>query len=142
MTPALPRSLSALLGCALLLSAAAASGAAVEVHISGVTKAKGKVNVAVCDKEHFLKQCAYSSSAPAQPGESTIVVRDVPSGTWAVLAYQDENENDQLDRNPLGIPSERYGFSRAARGKFGPPTFEEAAIEVQGEATVAPVRLR
>jgi uncharacterized protein (DUF2141 family) len=48
----------------------------------------------------------------------------------------------------LGIPKEPYGFSRDARGKFGPPGFEDAAIEVRdegdgaGEATVATVRLR
>jgi uncharacterized protein (DUF2141 family) len=127
--------------CGALLCALNASAATVEVRVAGVT-ARGKVNVAVCDKARFLKQCAYSASAPAQAGETTVVVQDVPPGTWAVLAYQDENGNDQLDRNLIGIPKEPYGFSRDARGKFGPPSFEDAAIEVGDAPATAKLRLR
>lgn len=136
------------LGCTLFCAAigatstTAAAGATVEVRVSGVTGGKGKVNVAVCDKERFLKQCSHSGSAPARAGETVVTLQGVPAGTWAVLAYQDENENNELDRNFIGIPSENYGFSRDARGRFGPPGFGDAAIEVQGELTVAPVKLK
>lgn len=130
-----------ILSTALLLAAGSALASTVEVRVSGVT-AKGKVNVAVCDKARFLKQCAYSASVPAQAGEITVTVKDVPPGTWAVLAYQDENGNNELDRNLIGIPKEAYGFSRDARGKFGPPSFEDAAIEVGETLATASVRLR
>ncbi|MFC3459344.1 DUF2141 domain-containing protein [Massilia haematophila] len=136
------------LGCTLFYAAigaasiGTATAATVEVRVSGVSAGKGKVNVAVCDRERFLKQCSHSGSAPAKAAETVVTLKDVPPGTWAVLAYQDENENNELDRNFIGIPSENYGFSRNARGKFGPPGFEDAAIEVQGELTVAPVRLK
>ncbi|MFC4930177.1 DUF2141 domain-containing protein [Massilia sp. GCM10023247] len=134
--------LSRILGCALLLPALAARAGDVEVKVSGVESSKGKVSVAVCDKLRFLKQCAYSASAPAQPGETTVVVRGVPPGTWAVLAYHDENANGELDRNLIGIPKERYGFSRDARNKFGPPGFEDAMIELGDAPSVTSVRLR
>ena len=120
-----------------LLGAGHAAAATVEVRVSGVT-AKGMVNVAVCDRERFLKQCAYSASSPAQAGETVVTVKDVPPGTWAVLAYQDENENKELDRNFIGIPKENYGFSRNPVSRFGPPSFEDAAIAVrEGANTVA-----
>ena len=120
-----------------LLGAGQAAAATVEVRVSGVT-AKGMVNVAVCDRERFLKQCAYSASVPAQAGETVVTVKDVPPGTWAVLAYQDENENKELDRNFIGIPKENYGFSRNPVSRFGPPSFEDAAIPVrEGANTVA-----
>lgn len=125
---------------AALLCALNASAATVEVRVSGV-HAKGNVKVAVCDKERFLKQCAYTASAPAREGETTVVVKDVPAGTWAVLAYQDENGNNELDRNFIGMPKEPYGFSRDARGKFGPPGFEDAAIAVGEAQATATVRL-
>ena len=131
----------AILSGALLLTAGAASAATVEVRVSGVT-AKGKVSVAVCDKERFLKQCAYNASVPAQAGETSVSVKGVPPGTWAVVAYQDENSNGELDTNLLGIPKEPYGFSRDARSKFGPPGFEDAAIEVGAAPTTATVNLR
>ncbi|MGX4640757.1 DUF2141 domain-containing protein [Massilia sp. SYSU DXS3249] len=134
--------LSRLLGGALLLPVLTASAGNIEVRVSGITAAKGKVNVAVCDKERFLKQCAHSASAPARAGETTVVVKDVPPGTWAVLAYQDENDNGELDRNLVGIPKEPYGFSRDARSKFGPPRFEDALIELGDAPLVTSVRLR
>ena len=129
------------LSAVLLLSAATAQAGTIEVRVEGVT-AKGTVKVAVCDKERFLKQCAYSASAPAQAGETTVSVKGVPSGTWAVLAYQDENGNGELDRNLIGMPKEPYGFSRDARSKFGPPGFEDAAFDVGEAQATTTVRLR
>jgi uncharacterized protein (DUF2141 family) len=131
-------------GCLLLAAGAASSAVAaatVEVRVTAVAGGKGSVKVAVCDRERFLKQCAYSASAPARDGENVILVPNVPKGTWAVLAYQDENGNGELDRNFIGIPKENYGFSRDAASKFGPPGFDDAAIEVGDEPTVARIRL-
>ena len=87
-----------------VLLAATASAATIEVKVSSVIGGRGKVNVAVCDKERFLKDCLYSGSAPAQAGDTVVTIQNVPKGTWAVLAYQDENQNDKLDRNLIGIP--------------------------------------
>jgi uncharacterized protein (DUF2141 family) len=125
---------------ALLLAAAGAAAGAqaatIDVHVTRVAGGKGSIRVAVCDRERFLKQCAYTASMPAREGENVIAVPGVPKGTWAVLVYQDENGNGELDRNLIGIPKENYGFSRDAAGKFGPPGFDEAAIQVGDEATV------
>lgn len=135
------RSSRALL-CVAVLGAAAAQAATIEVRVTGVAGGKGKVAVAVCDKATFLKDCLYSATAPAKDGETVVTVKDVPAGTWAVLSYQDENDNGQLDRNVIGIPKENYGFSRDARGRFGPPSFEDAAFAVSGETANAAVKLR
>lgn len=131
-----------LLFSALLAACAGASAATIEVRVTGVVAGKGKVAVAVCDKDTFLKDCKYSAKAPAKDGENVITVKDVPAGTWAVLSYQDENDNGELDRNIVGIPKENYGFSRDARGRFGPPSFEDAAFAVSGDTATAAVKLR
>jgi uncharacterized protein (DUF2141 family) len=120
----------------LLAAGAGARAATVDVHVSNVAGGKGSLKVAVCDRERFLKQCAYTASMPAREGENVIAVPGVPKGTWAVLVYQDENGNGELDRNFIGIPKENYGFSRDAASRFGPPGFDEAAIQVGDEATV------
>lgn len=127
---------------ALLFSLPTIAGAAtIAVHVTNTAGGKGNVNVAVCDRERFLKQCAYTGSAPARDGETVVTIEGVPPGTWAVLAYQDENANGALDRNLIGIPSENYGFSRDARGRFGPPSFDDAAMPIRAEAAAATVRL-
>jgi uncharacterized protein (DUF2141 family) len=127
----------------LAMGATAAAGAAtVEVRVAGVEGGRGSVHVAVCDKERFLKQCRYTASAPAQGGEMVLKVEGVPAGNWAVISFQDANQNGELDRNLLGIPSENYGFSRAARGRFGPPDFEAAALPVGEQPAVVNVKLK
>ncbi|MES2739736.1 MAG: DUF2141 domain-containing protein [Pseudomonadota bacterium] len=113
----------------------------VEVRVSHVANDKGKIFVAVCDQAHFLKKCTLGASAPAQTGDTVVPVPAVPAGAWAVLAFHDENENAELDRNLIGIPKEDYGFSRDAASKFGPPKFEQALIQIGDEPLVVPIRL-
>jgi uncharacterized protein (DUF2141 family) len=131
----------ALFFAAAFSAASLASAASIEVRVQGVT-AKGKVLVAICDKTTFLKDCAYSGSSTAVAGETVVTVDGVPPGAWAVLSYQDENSNGKLDRNVLGIPKEPYAFSRDARGRFGPPSFEDAAFELRDEKAVTTIKLR
>lgn len=131
-----------LLSLALLGASLASHAASIEVKVQGVVGGKGQVKVAVCDKATFLKNCVHTASAPALQGETVVTVRDVPPGTWAVLSYQDVNDNGELDRNVIGIPKENYGFSRDARGRFGPPSFEDAAFEVREENATSTVKLR
>lgn len=47
----------------------------------------------------------------------------------AVSAHHDKNSNDKLDKNPLGIPTEPYGFSQNPKRGFGPPSFEEVQFD-------------
>jgi len=121
---------------ALLAISTGATAATIQVKIDGVASDKGAVHVAVCDKETFLKKCNITASAPARAGTVAIDVPDVPAGTWAVLAYHDANGNKELDRNFVGMPTEGYGFSNGAKGRFGPPSFKDAAMTV-GEGSVA-----
>jgi len=120
---------------ALLALSASASAATVQVRIDGVTSAKGVVQVAVCDEANYRKDCKLTATVPARTGFVTVDVANVPAGTWAVLAYHDENGNKKLDTNFVGMPKEGYGFSNGAASKFGPPSFKDAAITV-GEGLV------
>lgn len=52
---------------------------------------------------------------------------DVPGGEYALLVYVDENRNERLDRNFLGIPVEPVGFPNGYRPK-GPPLYRSAVI--------------
>jgi uncharacterized protein (DUF2141 family) len=58
----------------------------------------------------------------------------------AIAAYHDVNDNGQLDRNPLGIPAERYGFTRDARGITGPPQYEDAVIKITDDPIKISIR--
>ncbi len=61
---------------------------------------------------------------------------EVPAGPFAIAVFHDEDLDQELDRNFLGIPREDYGFSRDARGRFGPPSFDDARLELGAGETM------
>ncbi|MCV6613674.1 MAG: DUF2141 domain-containing protein [Cellvibrionaceae bacterium] len=64
-----------------------------------------------------------------------LTFHNLPSGDYAVRIFHDENDNRELDRNIIGIPTEPYGFSNNA-GAFGPASFEDAKISLSGDQIV------
>lgn len=52
----------------------------------------------------------------------------LPEGNYAISAYHDTNNNNKLDTNFIGIPKEPVFISNNAKGKMGPPTFEQASF--------------
>ena len=89
---------------ATLLLPGFAGAATLEVVVTNVRNAKGHVRVAACTQRTFTKEfCEHNGEAKAVAGE-TVVRLEVPPGTWAVQAYLDENDNEKVDQNLLGLP--------------------------------------
>jgi len=86
----------------------------------------------------FLKSGGYAFRKVVQPsGQRQITLPvDLPNGEWAVVITQDMNNNDKLDKNLVGIPTEPYGFSNNVRPKFAPPGFDDCKFVVNGPRVV------
>lgn len=67
---------------------------------------------------------------PIAGGAAKCVFPGVVPGAYAVAAFHDENGNGKLDTNFLGIPKEGLAASNDARGKMGPPSFDDAKLDV------------
>jgi uncharacterized protein (DUF2141 family) len=122
---------------ALFGFASIADAADVTITVQGIRDDQGQIMVAVCDEKHFLGNDCHNARAKAQMGAVVVTIADVAPGNYAVQVYQDENGNNRLDKNFLGIPTEPIGFSRDAQGNMGPPKFADAAVPVSNE----PIRL-
>ncbi len=61
-------------------------------------------------------------------GKSSFIVELPIGSSYAFAAYHDENNNGILDKNLLGMPLERYGFSNDAREMFSSPEFSSAEV--------------
>ena len=108
----------------------AAHAAKLEVVVANVRNGNGHVRVAVCSADMFLKDsCQWNGEVRARPTE-VMVTLEVPPGTWAVQAYQDEDDSKTVTRNFFGIPTEGLGFSNDAPFRFGAPNFADAAIRL------------
>ena len=98
--------------------------------VANVRNDNGRVRVAACTAETFLKAfCQVNGDAKAATGE-VVVTLDVPPGVWAIQAYQDEDDNEAINRTLFGLPTEGLGFSNDAPFRFGPPSFADAAIRL------------
>ena len=62
----------------------------------------------------------------ARAGQMRISTSSLPEGHYAVRVMQDINNNDELDTNFVGLPTEPYAFSNNAVGNFGPPQWKDA----------------
>lgn len=124
------------LAAALMGACACAQALDLTVEIKGAANTEGHVSAALFGAaEGWLKQPLVGQRQPA--GDSVrLVFRNLQPGRYAVSALHDENMNGKLDSNPIGMPIERYGFSRNARGQFGPPSFADAAFELTTDQTL------
>lgn len=110
-----------------------------EITVEGISGEEGNVMVALHDESGMEGFPGANSAIAAQwvraaPGSQRFVFLDLPPGRYAVAVFHDENGNDELDTNLLGIPTEGTGFSSNAQGHFGPPSFQDAAVEISADS--------
>ena len=122
--------------------AATTRGAILRVMVQNVVSSSGHVRVDVCTRSEFLSKCRYSGAAPATPGVTMVEVRDLPPGVYAVQAYDDRNDNREVDRNVLGLPTEAVGFSNDAAVGLHGPSFKRAYFVYSGGEQTLSLRLR
>ena len=112
-------------------------GTPIHVHVHGIRNAHGKVKAVLYgpDPNTFLVKGkkADKEREPAEEGRMTLCVAAPNKGRYAVVVYHDENGNHKFDRNWVGLPTEGFGVSNNPTLFLAPPSFEEAAFEVDGE---------
>ncbi len=68
-------------------------------------------------------------------GREQYRIEDVDPGEYALMVYSDENENDQIDKSFIGIPTEPLGFSNRY-APTGPPSYSRAVFVLQEDETL------
>ena len=63
--------------------------------------------------------------------------KGLPKGSYAVAIYQDENNNDNCDKNFIGVPKEPYAFSNDIRPKLSAPSFDDCMLNLDRDKTVS-----
>jgi len=121
-----------------------ARGTLVLVAIAG-TAAQGRVAFALYDdaRAHSGRADALRSAFADldSEGRATWRLEGLAYGDYGVKAYHDANGNGTLDKGAFGVPTEAYGFSRNARGRFGPPAFEDVRFGFASPDRTLEIRL-
>ena len=127
--------------CLLWLSSVSPAGAAdIRILIEDLVNQKGQVRIAIftqAEADQFPNGNAVRriNTITATIAKQGVVVKDLPSGIYAIAIFHDADGDDIFDSNVLGIPQESYGFSRnATPGFFSPPDFTDAAFQLDATA--------
>ncbi|MEL7335081.1 MAG: DUF2141 domain-containing protein, partial [Planctomycetota bacterium] len=107
----------------------------VTLHLQGVEKQSGSYRIAVYDSTEAFNRPDTATLLQAIPvgvdAQNSMTFTADPSRPIAVAVYHDVNDDSQLNKNVLGIPLEPYGFSNNARKMTGPPSFQDAAVQLK-----------
>jgi len=126
--------LGALIAAPALVGAADSAGTPVQVTVTGLRSHDGVVRACMTtDAERFPRcQSVAGSHRVTAPADEPLVLDfgKVAPGHYAIALLHDENDNGTADRAAFMIPKEGFGFSRDARVRMGPPSFDAAAFEV------------
>ena len=143
MTTCNQRSSQRLIGCLLAgclgVGAATADTGTLTVILGGMQSDEGVLTYAMWSgPANWLEQGAVrEGSVPIEAGTSTLVMRDLPHGEYAISAYHDQNGNGRLDTGLFRIPKEPIGTSNDAKVRFGPPSYDDARFVLnQPELTI------
>ncbi|MDR3366364.1 MAG: DUF2141 domain-containing protein [Prevotellaceae bacterium] len=103
------------------------------VSVSNIKPTAGNLMVGVFNKENGFPDVYYKGAKiSAADTAMTVTFTDLPKGKYAVSAYLDVNKNGQLDKNFLGIPKEKYGFSNKANN----PDYKESIFDFHSDITI------
>ncbi len=103
----------------------------VTVVVKGMQQRQGKIYAAISNDANSFPRGGGVKSAVAEvtpEGEVSLKFEDILEGKYAIVLYQDLNDNKQLDMNGE-IPAEPFGFSNITM-LMGPPSFEQCAFDV------------
>jgi len=119
---------------AVAVDATAGEGVTLSIKMTNFRSADGQVLIALFrggDGFPSKPGNAYKTAITKISGSSASVeFAGLPAGEYAFSVLHDENGNNELDTNFLGIPKEGLGTSNNAKARMGPPKYRDAKFTV------------
>lgn len=123
--------------CAIQTSKAQEQTFTLTVNISGLNSSNGNLLIGIYNKkESFLKKPIKSTIIKIENKKALVLFRNLPKGIYAVSFVHDENDNQKMDTNFIGIPKEDYGCSNNAIGFMGPPKYKDAKFVLEEDKRI------
>lgn len=110
-----------------------ANGVNLEINIIKIRNDAGQIAIQVLDEQKKVVKQEFVTIANKR---SVLMVKGLPKGKYAVQIFHDENKNEKMDFNFMGIPKEGYGFSNDARGFMSAPAFEKQLVTLDQDRAI------
>ena len=117
--------------CGLFPASAAAS--ALDIEIQAARNAQGRVVCGLYDVPDAFRKAGRQireAESPISGGKAHCRFDNLPPGRYAVAAFHAEHGEREPSYGFLGKPRQGVAFTNDPSIAFGPPHFDEAAIEV------------
>jgi uncharacterized protein (DUF2141 family) len=116
--------------------------ASLTVLVTGIRSDEGKLRFALYrSRETFTDSPMRGTAKDIEDGRATWRLTGLDPGPYALAVYHDENNDDQFNRNFLGVPLEDYGFSNNARPRLRAPSWNRVVFEVKLGTNLHHIRL-
>ena len=104
-----------------------------KIQVIGLKSNKGKILLQIfSEKDEPL----IGKTATIRNKECNILIPNLKEGKYSIRYFHDENGNDKLDTNWLGLPKEGYGFSNNATSMFGTPSIKDRLFIVKSNKNI------
>lgn len=113
------------------------------VEVNGLTSYEGQLMISVYNSEDtWLTPESVARKKVKLGNESDPEIRfDLPEGEYAISIIHDENSNDELDTNWIGIPNEAVGNSGKLVKRMGPPLYETSTFTLTESTKIVTVKM-
>ncbi len=117
----------------------AAYSADINLSVVGLENSKGQLIIYLYDSEDAFptkpELAVKTMYQKISNNKANVKIEGIDKGKYAIAVVHDEDNDSELDRNFIGMPSEDVAASNDAKGSFGPPSFDDAAF-LLGEKNV------
>lgn len=112
------------------------------IEVEGLRNSKGSVLSALFDNPTtFPNSSAATTTATIDSTRARLVYEGLTLGAYVISVLHDENGDEQMQRNSLGMPTEGFGFSNNPTISFGPPTFASTKVDVPADTLTLQIRM-
>ena len=98
-----------------------------EMEINNRESNKGPIYIRILDEN---ENPVIVGTSPVINYSSEISFDSIFPGKYAIQFFHDENKNQKMDFNLIGIPKEKFGSSNDVKPILGPPKFEKMLFEI------------
>lgn len=118
------------------------TGSTLTVEINGIRNVKGNVCLSMFNSPQgypdSASQAVLAKCFTVVSRSFEIRIEGVADGTYGIAMWHDENRDEKLNYNFLGIPKEGLAFSENGKPRItppppGPPSFSSISFEIRGE---------
>ena len=97
------------------------------MEINNLESNKGPIYIRILDEN---ENPVIVGTSPVINYSAEISFDSIFPGKYAIQFFHDENKNQKMDFNLIGIPKEKFGSSNDVKPILGPPKFEKMLFEI------------